>query len=110
MTKFTISMVLIMLLIGGTVTAVSGDQNLIINLEPSDPGDTLQVGYINWPACFDEQIDLVNDGQGEFYVEVYNDPTIWQLVNWLKKQPGKAVLDTSQMNLTLDGGLNLARM
>ncbi|MFA6308110.1 MAG: hypothetical protein WCS88_05110 [Patescibacteria group bacterium] len=83
--------------------------SVIILLDPSDPGDTLTVSDVNWPIGFDQQIELVNAGHGEFYVEIFNDPTVWQLVSWLKTQPAAVVLDTGQMNLTLDGGLNVAR-
>lgn len=108
MTKKCFLVWLIISMIGGAVFASESD-TLIIKLESSDPGDKLMATDIKWPKNIDEQIDLVNAGRGEFFVEIYNDPTIWQMVNWLKKQSGTAVLDSNQMNLTMDGGLNTAR-
>jgi len=103
---------LVIFLIGQAVVATTNDvpiYTFIIKLESSDPGDKLQAAEIKWLKDTDEQIALVNAGYGEFYVEIYNDPTVWQMVNYLKKQSGTAILDSNQMNLTLDAALNLAR-
>lgn len=99
---------LVIFMIGSTVVAATSD-TLIIKLESSDPGDNLKVTDLRGLRDIDEKIALVDAGYGEFYVEIFNDPTVWQMVNWLKKQPGTAVLDTGQMNLTLDAALNVAR-
>lgn len=105
---FVCSLIILLVNVLSYGVGASSPSSLIIPLDPSDPGDTLTVADINWPLDFDQQIKLVNEGQGKFQVEIFNDPTIWEVVNYLKKQG--AVLDSNQANLTMDGALNVARM
>lgn len=92
-------------------TSIARGDTLIIYLEPSDSGDGLDPSQINWPKKMDDFIDLVNYGNGEFFVEVSNDSTRWKWVeNTLKKNPAAAGINFPRMNRASDGGINVARM
>lgn len=102
---------LVMLMIGGSSLAIESQGSpLIINLPSGDTGKNLRVEDIDWPDCTEAIIDSVNAGYGELYVEITNDQTIWELVKWLKEQPKIGLIDSTDMNLTLDGALNVVRM
>lgn len=104
---FVYTLIILLVNVLSYSVGASTSDSVIIRLESSDPGDKLTTADVNWPSDFDQQIELVNQGQGKFCVEIYNDPTVWEMVKHLKKN--KAVLDSGQMNLTMDGGLNVAR-
>lgn len=107
MSRWKTLMLLIILLISTTAfSANAGEESLTINLESGDPGESLKV---EWPEWIDEKIQLVNDGFGEFVIEISNDPMGWQLVNWLENQP-KTGIDSNRLEMSFDGGVNVARM
>lgn len=137
MKKLKVLVLLIIFLISGVSLANDNDdQIMVINLKAGDAGEDLICSKLNWPDWIDQQIALVNSGQGEFFVEISNDPTEWQLVNWLELQTdlgleelidqgvvNGALVETrsiikpfvdeksfKRLNYTLDAGLNLARM
>lgn len=100
-----------MLMIGGSSSAIESQGSpLKISLPSGDTGKNIHVEDIDWPDCTEAIVDSVNAGYGELYVEITNDQTIWELVKWLKEQPKTGLIDSADMNLTLDGALNVVRM
>lgn len=78
---------------------------LFIPLSPGDPGMRINPSTIVWPADFDQQIQLVNEGKAEFRCEVSTDATKWRIA----KKQGTDQTSTDRQSAMFDGGEASAR-
>ncbi len=105
MKRMFLIIVMLVLAVPAAWGAERSSDALVIYLKPGDSGLDINPATIDWPADFDQQIKLVNDGKAEFYCEVSTDTTQWKIAKQ-RKRTGNA----PWLSAMYDGGEASARM
>jgi hypothetical protein len=107
MSKLRLFVLVIISLVAVAVPfANAGEESLVIDLKTGETGENLDVAQLNLSK---EQIELVNNGQCNLRIKIFNGVAEWLLAIQLAARDTSGQVNKHQLNMVFDAALNLAR-